>query len=136
MTTDDVILTEENNTSSDPEKIGDVLMKLEELADRIRRGCVTLESMNNIEGFVTEVLELNPLTEDASPQSDTIFVTPLELLAFIGNLSPVDEGEDEDETEEDENQEGVNPDLLKYMFRGWYLTQMMQSLAASESDEE
>ena len=136
MTTDDVILTEENSTSSDSEKIGDVLMKLEELADRLRRGCVTLESMNNIEGFVTEVLELNPLTEDASPQSDTIFVTPLELLAFIGNLSPVEEGEDEDETEEEENQEGVNPDLLKYMFRGWYLTQMMQSLAASDSDEE
>jgi len=135
MTTDDVITEDQN--ASNVEKVGEVLMKLEELADRLRQGCVTLESMNNIEGFVTEMLDLHPLTEEAETQSDTIFVSPLELLAFIGSLSPVEETEGEDEPEE-ESQDGVNPDLLKYMFRGWYLTQMMQSLAnmASESDEE
>lgn len=113
-----------NDTDIDnSDNVEDIASKLEELAGNLRQGCVTPNTMQLVTSFSNALLGMTPQPTGGNLAPQVLF----SLLASHAEDSDNDE-------EEGEGGEISGEDITQYLFRGWFLTMMMNAINSSEEE--
>lgn len=118
-----------NDTDIDnSDNVEDIASKLEELAGNLRQGCVTPNTMQLVTSFSNALLGVTP--QPTNPSN----LAPQVLFSLLASHA-----EDSESDEEDEDVGGgeiSGEDITQYLFRGWFLTMMMNAINSSEEEIE
>lgn len=93
-------------TTDEEESIESIASKLESIAESLRQGCVTPNTMQIITSL-TSSLQDPQIAAAPSPDGSS-----------------------------EEDIEGHHPEIMQYLFRGWFLTMMMNELNGEDEEDE
>jgi hypothetical protein len=114
-----------NDTDIDnSDNVEDIASKLEELAGNLRQGCVTPNTMQLVTSFSNALLGVTP--QPTNPSN----LAPQVLFSLLASHA------EDSESDEDGIIDGEisGEDITQYLFRGWFLTMMMNAINSSEED--